>query len=246
MTLKAINLNKSYNRRKVVNNVSLKVERGQIIGLFGPNGAGKTTCFSILAGLVKSDSGQLFVGDSEITTLPIYKRSSYGLGYLPQESSIFRGLSVEDNILAMLELVEKNKENRNKIIEKLLGDFGVSHLKNADSFSLSGGERRRVEIARALVTNPKYILLDEPLAGIDPIAINDIKNLILKLKEMNIGILVTDHNIREMLDVVDRAYIMFEGKILFEGNAKETAKSDLVKKVYLGEGFSYLDNDSTY
>jgi lipopolysaccharide export system ATP-binding protein len=239
MTLKAVNLSKNYSKRKVVNNVSLKVDRGEIVGLFGPNGAGKTTCFSILAGLVKADSGQLFIDDNDITTIPIYKRSHFGLGYLPQESSIFRGLNVEDNILAMLELVEDDKETRNKILEKLLGDFGISHLRHADSLSLSGGERRRLEIARVLVTNPKYILLDEPLAGIDPIAISDIKNLVIKLKDMNIGILVTDHNIREMLDIVDRSYVMFEGKILFEGSAIETAKSDLVKKVYLGESFSY-------
>lgn len=237
MALTAENITKSYKNRKIVSDVSISVARREIVGLFGPNGAGKTTCFSILAGLVKADRGSLFIDNNDVTSLPIYKKATYGLSYLPQESSIFRGLNVYENIMAILEVTEKDREMREQILEKLLGDFGISHLKNSDTIALSGGERRRVEIARSLANNPSYIMLDEPLAGIDPIAIGDIKKLILTLKEMNIGILVTDHNIREMLDIVDKAYIMFEGKILFEGNAAEVAQSDLVKKVYLGEGF---------
>lgn len=235
MELWAENINKSYNKRKVVHDVSLHVARGESVGLLGPNGAGKTTCFSIIAGLVKADGGKLFVGDDEITHLPIFRRAAYGIGYLPQESSIFRGLNVGDNIMAILEFIEKDVDARNKRLEELLGDFGISHLKYAESSSLSGGERRRLEIARTLAINPKFVLLDEPLAGIDPIAVNDIKNLISHLKERNIGILITDHNVRETLNIVDRAYILCEGKVLFEGTPKEIAKSQLVKDVYLGE-----------
>lgn len=239
MSLKAQNLNKSYNKRKVVNNASLEVEKGEVVGLLGPNGAGKTTCFSLVAGLVKVDTGKLFIDQEDITHLPLYRRAKYGLGYLPQESSIFRGLNVSDNIMAVLECVETDKEIRQKRLEELLGDFGISHLSNADSNSLSGGERRRVEIARVLAMNPKFILLDEPLAGIDPIAVADIKILIKSLKAKNIGILITDHNVRETLDVVDRAYVIFEGKIIFEGTPNELAKSDIVKRVYLGDSFNY-------
>jgi len=235
MELWAENINKSYNKRKVVHDVSLHVARGESVGLLGPNGAGKTTCFSIIAGLVKADGGKLYVGDDEITHLPIFRRAAYGIGYLPQESSIFRGLNVGDNIMAILEFIEKDVDARNKRLEELLGDFGISHLKYAESSSLSGGERRRLEIARTLAINPKFVLLDEPLAGIDPIAVNDIKNLISHLKERNIGILITDHNVRETLNIVDRAYILCEGRVLFEGTPKEISKSQLVKDVYLGE-----------
>lgn len=239
MSLKAQNLNKSYNKRNVVNDASLEVEKGEVVGLLGPNGAGKTTCFSLVAGLVKVDTGKLFIDQVDITHLPLYRRAKYGLGYLPQESSIFRGLNVSDNIMAVLECVESDKEIRQKRLEELLGDFGISHLSNADSNSLSGGERRRVEIARVLAMNPKFILLDEPLAGIDPIAVADIKILIKSLKAKNIGILITDHNVRETLEVVDRAYVIFEGKIIFEGTPNELAKSDIVKRVYLGDSFNY-------
>lgn len=237
MFLKADKISKSYNKRKVVQEVSMIVNTGEIVGLFGPNGAGKTTSFSIIAGLIKGDSGRLLVGEEDITNLPIYKRSEFGISYLPQESSIFRGLNVSDNILAMLEIVETDSEQRIKKLEELLNDFGISHLRHVNSTALSGGERRRLEIARTLALNPKFILLDEPLAGIDPIAVNDIKNLILRLKEKNIGVLITDHNVRETLDVVDRSYIIFEGKVLFEGTSQEVARSDLVKQVYLGESY---------
>ncbi len=239
MDLRAENINKSYNKRKVVKDVSFYVKRGEAVGLLGPNGAGKTTCFSIVAGLVKTDSGRLFAGRDEITYLPINKRASYGIGYLPQESSIFRGLTVEENIMAILEFTEPDQESRKKILEELLGDFGISHLKYADSASLSGGERRRLEIARALAINPKYMLLDEPLAGIDPIAVSDIKKLIYRLKEKNIGVLITDHNVRETLDMIDRAYILFDGKVLFEGTPQDIAKSQIVRDVYLGDQFTY-------
>ncbi|MDX1924101.1 MAG: LPS export ABC transporter ATP-binding protein [Rickettsiaceae bacterium] len=237
MSLKAANLNKSFNKRKVVHDISIEVETGEAVALLGPNGAGKTTCFSMISGLISADSGNLFIEDTEITHLPIHKRARYGLGYLPQESSIFKGLNVQDNILAILEFIEKDKEIVKKRLEELLGDFGISHLKYADSASLSGGERRRVEIARALAMNPKFILLDEPLAGIDPIAINDIKNLIKSLKEKKLGILITDHNVRETLDIVDRAYVIFDGKIIFSGSPKEILKSAIVRKVYLGDSF---------
>ncbi len=237
MDLRAENLNKSYNKRKVVKDISLHVKNGEAVALLGPNGAGKTTCFSIIAGLIKCDSGKLFVGAAEITHLPIYRRSSYGIGYLPQESSIFRGLNVYDNIMAILEFIESDIEIRNNKIDELLADFGISHLKLAESSSLSGGERRRLEIARALAMNPKYILLDEPLAGVDPIAVDEIKKLIKKLKQRNIGILITDHNARDTLEIVDRAYVIYDGKILFEGTKDEVIASNLVKEIYLGSSF---------
>ncbi len=238
MSLKAINLSKTYNNKKVVHDLSIEVSRGEAVALLGPNGAGKTTCFSMITGITSPDSGFLYVDDHEITHLPIYKRAAFGLGYLPQESSIFRGLNVEDNILAILEFVEQDTEIAKKRLEELLGDFSISHLKYADASNLSGGERRRVEIARALAIKPRYMLLDEPLAGIDPIAIHDIKKLIKNLKERNLGILITDHNVRETLDIVDRGYVIFNGKIIFSGTPKEISKSGLVKQVYLGENFN--------
>lgn len=239
MDLVAQNLSKSFNKRKVVTDFSMHIKRGESVGILGPNGAGKTTCFSMISGLVSVDSGKISVGEEDITHSPIYDRSKHGIGYLPQESSIFKGLNVYDNIMCLLEFFEKDYEVRKEKIEKLLGEFGISHLKFADSVALSGGERRRLEIARALALKPKFILLDEPLAGIDPLAVNDIKNLIKKLKEKNIGILITDHNVRETLDMVDRAYVMYQGKVLFEGSPKEVARSKIVKDVYLGEGFDY-------
>ncbi len=237
MKLRAENLNKSYNNRKVVRDVSLFVENGESVALLGPNGAGKTTCFSIIAGLVKCDSGKLFVGESEITHLPIYRRAAYGIGYLPQESSIFCGLNVYNNIMAILEFVESDLEIRINRIEELLNDFGISHLKYAESSSLSGGERRRLEIARAIAMNPRFIMLDEPLAGVDPLAVEEIKKLIIKLKSKNIGVLLTDHNARDALDIVDRAYVIYDGKILFNGTKEEVINSNLVKEVYLGKSF---------
>lgn len=238
MNLRIENISKSYNKKKVVRDFSMNLQRGEAVAILGPNGAGKTTCFSIIVGLLKPDSGKIFVDDTEITYSPIYDRAKYGIGYLPQESSIFRGLNVYDNIMCVLEHVEKDYELRKEKIEELLGDFGISHLKNVESVSLSGGERRRLEIARALALKPKYILLDEPLAGIDPLAVDDIKKLIHRLKEKNIGVLITDHNVRETLDIVDRAYVIYEGKVLFEGKPKEIIKSKIVKDVYLGESFN--------
>ncbi|NDB83469.1 MAG: LPS export ABC transporter ATP-binding protein [Alphaproteobacteria bacterium] len=238
MALRALNLSKTYNKKTVVRDVTIEVNRGEAVALLGPNGAGKTTCFSMISGLVKIDSGFLYLDDQEITNLPIYKRSKYGIGYLPQESSIFRGLNVEDNIYAILEFIEKDTEVAKKRLEELLGDFSISHLKYADSSNLSGGERRRVEIARALAINPKFILLDEPLAGIDPIAVDDIKKLIKGLKEKKIGILITDHNVRETLGIIDRGYVIYNGKIIFSGTPKEILKSDIVKQVYLGDNFN--------
>ena len=242
MELKIQNISKSYNKKKIIHDFSMHVSTGEAVGLLGPNGAGKTTCFSIIAGLLSADTGSLYAGDTEITHVPIYERSKYGIGYLPQESSIFRGLNVYDNIMCILEYAEPDFEARKARIEQLLGDFGISHLKNVDSVALSGGERRRLEIARALALKPKFILLDEPLAGIDPIAVNDIKKLIFALKEKNIGILITDHNVRETLDIVDRAYVIYEGKVLFEGSPKEVARSKIVKDVYLGESFDINKN----
>ena len=235
MNLYVKNISKAYSKKKVVHNFSMTMQRGEAVALLGPNGAGKTTCFSIIAGLVKLDSGEIFIGDKDITHVPIYHRSYYGIGYLPQESSIFRGLNVYDNIMCILEHVESDYSKRQSKIEELLGEFGISHLKHASAAELSGGERRRLEIARSLALNPKFMLLDEPLAGIDPIAIADIKNLISRLKQRNIGILITDHNVRETLDIVDKAYVIFEGKELFCGTPKEVARSKIVKNVYLGE-----------
>ena len=238
MEIIAKNLSKIFLGRKVLKDINIRVKRGEAVGLLGPNGAGKTTSFSIIAGLIRPDSGELYLDDQKITDYPIFERTKFGLGYLPQESSIFRGLNVEQNIMAILELVESDYETRNKDLEALLGEFGISHLRYANSNALSGGERRRLEIARTLATNPKFILLDEPLAGIDPIAVSDVKNLISKLKEKNIGILITDHNVRETLDIVDRAYIIYDGKVLFEGKPDEVLNSKLVKDVYLGDSYS--------
>lgn len=240
MILSAHNLSKSYNNRKVLKDVSINLRQGEAVGLMGPNGAGKTTCFSIIAGLVKPDSGSLFIDNSEITFLPIFRRAEFGIGYLPQESSIFRGLNVADNIMSILEISIDDRNKRNERLEELLGEFSISHLKYTPSTALSGGERRRLEIARALAANPKFILLDEPLAGIDPISVGDIKRLIIDLKSRDIGILVTDHNVREALHIVDRAYIMFDGQVLFEGSPHEIASSARVKEVYLGEDFKFI------
>lgn len=234
------NISKSYDTKPVLVDVSLEVSQGQIVGLFGPNGAGKTTCFSIAAGLLSPDIGKIYLGNDDVTALPIYLRARLGLGYLPQESSIFRGLSTGDNIRAILEIYAKNKEENIDIeanLNKLLEDFSITHLKDKKATSLSGGERRRLEIARCLASKPKFIMLDEPFAGIDPIAVIDIKRLVHQLKSYNIGILITDHNVREALDIVDKAYIIYNGKVLMHGSPADIITSPEVRKVYLGDSF---------
>jgi lipopolysaccharide export system ATP-binding protein len=236
-TLSGKNLNKGYKKRVVLRGVSISVEQGEIVGLLGPNGAGKTTCFYILCGLIKPDHGEVKLNKQDITSLPMYRRSKLGIGYLPQEASIFRGMNVEDNIRVALEATDLSKDKREKSLDALLAEFSISHLRKSPALALSGGERRRVEIARALATSPQFILFDEPLAGIDPIAVDDIRTLILHLKERGIGILITDHNVRETLDIVDRAYILNEGKILTEGTPKQIIEHKEAKRVYLGKSF---------
>ncbi len=231
------NISKSYNKKPVLRDINCHFEQGEAVGIFGPNGAGKTTLFSIIIGLVKCDLGELELNNQNITNLPMYLRSRLGIGYLPQESSIFRGLSVEDNIKAILEINYTNKEKIEEKCSSLMQEFSIEHLKNSMSTTLSGGERRRLEIARALATNPKFILLDEPLAGIDPIAVRDIKELVAKLTQKNIGVIITDHNVRDTLDIIDRAYIVFDGNILKEGTPKEIADCTEVREVYLGNSF---------
>ncbi|HIF74149.1 MAG TPA: LPS export ABC transporter ATP-binding protein [Porticoccaceae bacterium] len=236
--LTATNLAKSYKGRKVVRDVSLSVDQGEIVGLLGPNGAGKTTCFYMIVGLVKADSGNVQLSDQSLTSLPIHQRASYGLSYLPQDSSIFRTLSVEDNILAILETrKDLSSTEKNTKLDILLSDFNIDHIRSNKGMSLSGGERRRTEIARTLATDPKFILLDEPFAGIDPISVSDIKQIIQQLKNRNIGILVTDHNVRETLDICEKAYIVNEGRIIAEGNSETILSNDKVREVYLGDQF---------
>ena len=235
--LVAQNISKSYNKKPVLQDVSIDLKQGEAVGLLGPNGAGKTTLFSIIIGITKTDNGRLGLGEHDITNLPIYLRARMGISYLPQESSIFRGLTVKDNIKAILEVKNFTKEEIEEKASKLLDEFSISHLQNKIATTLSGGERRRLEIARSLASNPDFILLDEPLAGIDPIAVNDIKNLVSHLKERNIGILITDHNVRETLDIVDRAYIIYDGKILMHGIPSEIIDNTKVREVYLGETF---------
>ncbi|MEM9682861.1 MAG: LPS export ABC transporter ATP-binding protein [Pseudomonadota bacterium] len=236
--LRALNLGKQFKKRPVLRDVSLHVQRGEAVGLLGPNGAGKTTCFYIITGLIAADYGSVFLDGHDITTLPMYRRARIGIGYLPQEPSIFRGLTVEQNVRAVLECVEKNSERRESILEALLAEFSITHLRRTPSLALSGGERRRVEIARALASHPHFILLDEPLAGIDPIAVRDIRELVIHLKDRGIGVLITDHNVRETLDVVDRAYILHDGQVLMEGAPDEIVSNSDVRRVYLGERFS--------
>jgi len=232
------NLGKQYGGKPVVRGVSLSVGRGEAIGLLGPNGAGKTTCFYMISGLVKPDYGSVFLDKKNITNIPMYRRARIGIGYLPQEASIFRGMSVEENILSILEIVEPIRDDRLKRLDELLAEFSITHLRNAPAIALSGGERRRVEIARALASKPLFILLDEPLAGIDPVAVSDIRELISHLKDKGIGVLITDHNVREALDLIDRAYIMHDGNVLMEGKPKEIVDNADVRRVYLGENFS--------
>ncbi len=237
LTLRSEHLLKVYKNRAVVNDVSVQVNQGEIVGLLGPNGAGKTTSFYQIVGLIPPDSGKIFLGDLEITDQPMYKRSQLGVGYLPQEASVFRNLSVEDNIAAVLEMTTLSRAQQKARLEELLGEFGLNRVRKSMGNVLSGGERRRTEIARALATAPKFILLDEPFAGIDPIAVEDIQRIVIKLKEKNIGVLITDHNVQETLSITDRAYLLFEGKILKQGSAEELANDEQVRKVYLGQNF---------
>ena len=236
--LAAHNLGKRFKGRPVVRDVNLSVSRGEAVGLLGPNGAGKTTCFYIITGLIAADYGVISLDGRDITDLPMYRRARLGIGYLPQEASIFRGLNVESNIRSVLEVAEPDSDTREMMLDELLGEFSISHLRRTPALALSGGERRRVEIARALATRPHFILLDEPLAGIDPIAVNDIRELISHLRNRGIGVLITDHNVRETLDIVDRAYILHEGMVLMEGEPSEIVAHEGVRRVYLGERFS--------
>lgn len=238
MLLEACNLGKSYHKRPVVRDVSLKVNTGEVVGLLGPNGAGKTTSFYMITGLVAPDYGEVRIGGHDVSDEPVYKRARAGLGYLPQENSVFRGMTVEDNIKTALEIAEPDAEKRARKLTDLLAEFSITHLRKSYAVTLSGGERRRVEIARALASNPSFILLDEPLAGIDPLVVADIKDLILRLKERKIGVLITDHNVRDALDMIDRAYIIHEGKVLREGRPKDIVNDPDVRRVYLGEGFA--------
>jgi len=231
------NLNKSFSKNTVLNNVNFNVHRSEAVGLLGPNGAGKTTCFHILTGLIKPNKGKIFVDGIDITNFPIYVRSKIGIGYLPQEPSVFRGLTVEENLMSILEYTEPNKSKRINFLDDLLKDFALIEKRKENSLKLSGGQRRRVEIARTLCAKPNFILLDEPFTGIDPLQLNEIKNLIKSLKKRNIGVLITDHNVREALTIIDRAYIIHEGNVLMQGRPKDIINNKLVKKVYLGDTF---------
>ncbi len=237
MVLRCENLVKIYGKRTVVRDVSIKVNQGEIVGLLGPNGAGKTTSFYMTVGFIKPNEGHVYLNNEEITELPMYRRAQKGIGYLPQEPSVFRKLTVEDNIRAVLEMTPLNAEEQAEKLESLISEFGLEKVRKSRGDTLSGGERRRTEIARALATDPKFILLDEPFAGIDPIAVEDIQYIVAKLKTKNIGILITDHNVQETLSITDRAYLMFEGRILKDGTAEELAADELVRKVYLGKNF---------
>jgi lipopolysaccharide export system ATP-binding protein len=236
--LAAIGVGKTYKKRPVVRNVSVNLRRGEAVGLLGPNGAGKTTTFYMIVGLVRPDTGCIMLDGNDITTLPMFRRARLGIGYLPQEASVFRGLNVEQNIMAALEVVEPDRAKREQMLDELLAEFGISHLRRTPALALSGGERRRTEIARALATQPGYILLDEPLAGIDPIAVGEIRDLVSHLKDRDIGVLITDHNVRETLEIIDRAYILHDGQVLMEGNPDEVVAHVDVRRVYLGERFS--------
>jgi lipopolysaccharide export system ATP-binding protein len=236
--LVATGVGKTYRKRPVVRTVTLNVRRGEAVGLLGPNGAGKTTTFYMIVGLVRPDTGSISLDGADITGLPMYRRAQLGIGYLPQEASVFRGLNVEQNIMAALEVVEPDPDRRDLMLDELLAEFGIAHLRRTPALALSGGERRRVEIARALATQPGYILLDEPLAGIDPIAVGEIRDLVSHLKDRGIGVLITDHNVRETLEIIDRAYIMHDGQVLMEGRPEEVVANAEVRRVYLGEKFS--------
>jgi lipopolysaccharide export system ATP-binding protein len=236
-TLRSEDLVKIYKKRKVVDKASVQVSKGEIVGLLGPNGAGKTTTFYMIMGMIKPEAGKVFLDDNEITKVPMYKRAKMGIGYLPQENSIFRRLSVEDNLMAVLEMTSLNSEQRNEKVEQLLEELSIANIRKSKGFQLSGGERRRTEIARALATDPSFILLDEPFAGVDPIAVEDIMSIVANLKNRGIGILITDHNVHETLSIVDKGYILIEGVIFKQGSADELANDEEVKKLYLGEKF---------
>lgn len=230
-------LRKSYKKRPVIRDVSMDLHRGEVVALLGPNGSGKTTCFYSIAGLVMPEGGQVLIDGKDVTALPMYRRARLGIGYLPQEVSIFRGLSAEDNILAVLEIVQPDRHKRRERLEELLSEFSITHLRRTPALALSGGERRRVEIARCLAADPKYLLLDEPFAGVDPIAVGEIRHLVHDLKARGIGVLITDHNVRETLEIVDRAYILHDGKVLMSGTTDEVVRDENVRRVYLGENF---------
>ena len=233
-------LRKSYKKRVVLRDVSLRLNQGEAVALLGPNGSGKTTTFYSIAGLVNPDGGQVKIDGTDISTLPMYRRARMGIGYLPQEMSIFRGLSVEHNITAILDIAEPDHHTRRERLEELLGEFGIEHLRRTPAIALSGGERRRVEIARALAANPKYLLLDEPFAGVDPISVGDIRNLVAKLKNRGLGVLITDHNVRETLEIVDRAYILHDGAVLMSGTPQDVVSNEHVRRVYLGDNFKIV------
>ena len=235
--LQVINLRKSYKKRLVLRDVSLNLNRGEVVALLGPNGSGKTTCFYTIAGLLTPEAGQVVLDGRDVTALPMYRRARLGIGYLPQEVSIFRGLSAEDNILAVLEIAEPDRHKRREKLEELLSEFSITHIRHAPALALSGGERRRVEIARCLAADPKYLLLDEPFAGVDPIAVDEIRQLVRTLKTRGLGVLITDHNVRETLEIVDRAYILHDGKVLMTGTTDEIIRDETVRRVYLGENF---------
>ena len=237
MQLRALSIEKSYRGRKVVNGISLEVNQGEIVGLLGPNGAGKTTSFYMIVGLIKPNGGQIFLDDTDITTYPMYERAQNGIGYLAQEASVFRKLSVEDNILSVLQLTKLSKAEQNMKMEALIEEFGLNHIRKNRGDLLSGGERRRTEIARALATDPKFVLLDEPFAGVDPVVVEDIQRIVAHLKNKNIGILITDHNVQETLAITDKTYLMFEGNILKAGSPEDLAQDEMVRKVYLGQNF---------
>ncbi len=237
MILRSEKITKRYKSRTVAREVSVEVKQGEIVGLLGPNGAGKTTSFYMIVGMVKPNSGKIFLDDVEITNLPMYKRSQMGIGYLPQEASVFRKLSIEDNLRAVLEMTKLTKQEQEEKLESLIAEFNLNHVRKNLGDQLSGGERRRTEIARCLATNPKFILLDEPFAGVDPIAVEDIQNVVRKLKEKNIGILITDHNVHETLSITDRAYLLFEGSVIKQGTADDLANDEQVRRVYLGQNF---------
>lgn len=236
--LYAMNLAKTFKKRRVVHDVSLSLKRGEIVGLLGPNGAGKTTCFYMMMGLITADEGKITIDGEDVTHLPMYQRARLGVGYLPQETSIFRGMTVEENVMSVVELIETDKKARKQAVESLLEELHITHIRSQSAMSLSGGERRRVEIARALASRPSFMLLDEPFTGIDPLAISDISDLVRYLKDRGIGVLITDHQVRETLEIVDRASIIYDGRVLFEGAPKEILSNEEVRRVYLGERFA--------
>ena len=235
--LRVDNLRKAYRKRVVIRDFSMELSRGEVVALLGPNGAGKTTAFYAIAGLVFPEGGHVYIDGRDATTLPMYRRAKLGIGYLPQEMSLFRGLSVEDNIIAILDITQKDRHKRRERLEELLSEFSIEHLRRAPALALSGGERRRVEIARCLAANPKYLLLDEPFAGVDPISVGDIRHLVADLRKRGIGVLITDHNVRETLEIVDRAYILHDGKVLMSGTPDDVVENENVRRVYLGDNF---------